>query len=162
MTNTRKYLAAVGLGAALAITCAGPSYAGDGIVRGGHHGHDHGHSGFAPSGTTCANIGEGAHANGVAAGSPGVLSGNQIQIPISIPINICGNSIDIIGLFNPAGGGGNGGGGNNGGGNNGGGNNGGGNDGGGNNGGGNNGGGNDGGGNNGGGNNGGGSSGGNS
>ncbi|UNO44103.1 chaplin [Streptomyces sp. MST-110588] len=33
---------------------------------------------------------------------PGVLSGNALQVPIQIPINICGNSIDIIGLLNPA------------------------------------------------------------
>ncbi|MFE2105851.1 chaplin [Kitasatospora sp. NPDC059463] len=41
-------------------------------------------------------------AEGVAANSPGVLSGNQIQIPVHIPVNVCGNSINIIGLLNPA------------------------------------------------------------
>ncbi|WP_316523399.1 chaplin [Kitasatospora brasiliensis] len=41
-------------------------------------------------------------AEGVAAGSPGVVSGNQIQIPLDIPINLCGNTIDIIGALNPA------------------------------------------------------------
>ncbi|MER5353230.1 chaplin [Kitasatospora sp. NPDC002551] len=41
-------------------------------------------------------------AHGVAANSPGVLSGNQIQIPVHIPVNVCGNSINIIGLLNPA------------------------------------------------------------
>ncbi|MDF9814562.1 chaplin [Streptomyces sp. SPB162] len=34
--------------------------------------------------------------------SPGVLSGNSIQIPIHIPVNVCGNTIDIIALLNPA------------------------------------------------------------
>lgn len=43
-----------------------------------------------------------AHADGVAVGSPGVLSGNLIQIPVHIPINVCGNSISVIGLLNPA------------------------------------------------------------
>ncbi|MEU1375895.1 chaplin [Streptomyces triculaminicus] len=43
-----------------------------------------------------------AGAKGVAAGSPGVISGNVIQVPIHIPINICGNTIDIVGLLNPA------------------------------------------------------------
>jgi len=43
-----------------------------------------------------------ATAEGVAVGSPGVLSGNVIQIPIHIPINICGNSINVIGALNPA------------------------------------------------------------
>ncbi|MEV0281985.1 chaplin [Streptomyces sp. NPDC050610] len=43
-----------------------------------------------------------AGAAGGAVGSPGVLSGNQLQIPVHIPVNLCGNSIDIIGLLNPA------------------------------------------------------------
>ncbi|AZQ71651.1 MULTISPECIES: chaplin [Streptomyces] len=43
-----------------------------------------------------------AGARGVAVGSPGVVSGNVIQIPIHVPINLCGNSIDIVGLLNTA------------------------------------------------------------
>ncbi|WP_328914534.1 MULTISPECIES: chaplin [unclassified Streptomyces] len=43
-----------------------------------------------------------AGAGGAAIGSPGVLSGNVVQVPIHIPINLCGNSIDIIALLNPA------------------------------------------------------------
>ncbi|MDT9686604.1 chaplin ChpH [Streptomyces sp. TRM76323] len=43
-----------------------------------------------------------AGANGAAVGSPGVLSGNVVQVPIHIPINVCGNTVDIIGLLNPA------------------------------------------------------------
>ncbi|EPH44646.1 chaplin [Streptomyces aurantiacus] len=43
-----------------------------------------------------------AGASGAALNSPGVISGNQIQIPLHVPINLCGNSIDIIGLLNPA------------------------------------------------------------
>lgn len=46
--------------------------------------------------------GGGANATGAAIGSPGVLSGNVIQIPINIPINICGNSINVFGALNPA------------------------------------------------------------
>ncbi|OEJ95088.1 chaplin [Streptomyces thermolilacinus] len=42
-----------------------------------------------------------ASANGAAVGSPGVLSGNVVQVPIHIPVNICGNTINIIGLLNP-------------------------------------------------------------
>ncbi|MEV5105868.1 chaplin [Streptomyces massasporeus] len=41
-------------------------------------------------------------AQGAAAGSPGVLSGNVIQVPINIPINLCGNTINIVALLNPA------------------------------------------------------------
>ncbi|MFE7120539.1 chaplin [Streptomyces sp. NPDC057654] len=45
---------------------------------------------------------DGAWATGAAIGSPGVLSGNLVQIPIDVPVNVCGNSIDVIGLLNPA------------------------------------------------------------
>ncbi|MFI1249839.1 chaplin [Streptomyces anulatus] len=41
-------------------------------------------------------------AEAVAAHSPGVLSGNIIQAPIHIPVNVCGNTINVIGLLNPA------------------------------------------------------------
>ncbi|GAA2519226.1 chaplin [Streptomyces gobitricini] len=43
-----------------------------------------------------------ANANGAAVGSPGVISGNVIQVPIHIPINACGNTVNVIGLLNPA------------------------------------------------------------
>lgn len=42
-----------------------------------------------------------AGADGAAVGSPGVLSGNVIQVPVHVPVNVCGNSIDIIALLNP-------------------------------------------------------------
>jgi hypothetical protein len=31
-------------------------------------------------------------------GSGGVLSGNQVVVPVSIPVNVCGNSIAVIGI----------------------------------------------------------------
>ncbi|WP_175412809.1 chaplin [Streptomyces sp. TRM64462] len=43
-----------------------------------------------------------AGASGAAIGSPGVLSGNVVQVPIHVPINVCGNSVNIIALLNPA------------------------------------------------------------
>lgn len=43
-----------------------------------------------------------AGAEGVAAHSPGVASGNVLQLPINVPINVCGNTIDIVGVLNPA------------------------------------------------------------
>ncbi|MEV6678948.1 chaplin [Streptomyces erythrochromogenes] len=43
-----------------------------------------------------------AGAQGVAAGSPGVGSGNLIQVPIHIPVNACGNTVGVIGLLNPS------------------------------------------------------------
>lgn len=41
-------------------------------------------------------------ANGAASGSPGVLSGNNVQVPVSTPVNVCGNSVNVVGLLNPA------------------------------------------------------------
>ncbi|MER7836500.1 chaplin [Streptomyces sp. NPDC096040] len=43
-----------------------------------------------------------AGAQGEAVGSPGVVSGNVIQVPVNIPVNVCGNTVDVIGLLNPA------------------------------------------------------------
>ncbi|MEU2228321.1 chaplin [Streptomyces sp. NPDC018347] len=43
-----------------------------------------------------------AGAGGVAAHSPGVVSGNVVQVPVHVPVNVCGNTVDIIGLLNPA------------------------------------------------------------
>lgn len=43
-----------------------------------------------------------AEAEGYAFGSPGFLSGNVIQVPVHLPINLCGNSVNVIGLLNPA------------------------------------------------------------
>ncbi|WP_052849873.1 chaplin [Streptomyces avicenniae] len=43
-----------------------------------------------------------SHAAGAAVGSPGVLSGNVVQVPVHVPINVCGNTISVIGLLNPA------------------------------------------------------------
>ncbi|MFH8608818.1 chaplin [Streptomyces sp. NPDC018029] len=41
-------------------------------------------------------------AQGAATNSPGVISGNTAQVPVHIPVNVCGNSINVIGLLNPA------------------------------------------------------------
>ncbi|WP_371627407.1 chaplin [Streptomyces sp. NBC_01116] len=43
-----------------------------------------------------------AGAQGLAAASPGVLSGNAVQVPVHVPVNLCGNTINVIGLLNPA------------------------------------------------------------
>jgi hypothetical protein len=43
-----------------------------------------------------------ADAQGAAIGSPGVLSGNLLQVPVHVPVNVCGNTINVIGLLNPA------------------------------------------------------------
>ncbi|MFJ4841796.1 chaplin [Streptomyces sp. NPDC088746] len=43
-----------------------------------------------------------ASADGVAANSPGVGSGNAVQVPVHVPVNLCGNTVDVIALLNPA------------------------------------------------------------
>ncbi|MFF8694788.1 chaplin [Streptomyces sp. NPDC015144] len=62
-------------------------------------------------GNKCANVGgqgggggQGASAEGAAVGSPGVLSGNVVQVPVDVPVNACGNSVNVVGALNPAGG----------------------------------------------------------
>ncbi|MDX3312676.1 chaplin [Streptomyces sp. NPDC054884] len=43
-----------------------------------------------------------AGAEGAAVKSPGVISGNLVQVPVHVPINLCGNTINVIGALNPA------------------------------------------------------------
>lgn len=53
---------------------------------------------LAGAGVAAADAG----AQGAAVQSPGVLSGNVVQVPIHVPVNTCGNTVNIIGLLNPA------------------------------------------------------------
>ncbi|MEU7136207.1 chaplin family protein [Streptomyces sp. NPDC046261] len=58
----------------------------------GHGGHGHGgHGGYGHGG---------ALADGKSVGSPGVASGNTAQVPVSIPVNACGNSVNVVGIGN--------------------------------------------------------------
>lgn len=43
-----------------------------------------------------------SEAKGFAAHSPGVLSGNVVQVPVHVPVNVCGNTISAPGLLNPS------------------------------------------------------------
>jgi ChpA-C len=43
-----------------------------------------------------------SHACGAAVKSPGVGSGNLAQVPVHVPVNLSGNSVNVIGLLNPA------------------------------------------------------------
>ncbi|MFE0648866.1 chaplin [Streptomyces sp. NPDC059534] len=43
-----------------------------------------------------------AGAEAAAVKSPGVGSGNAVLVPINIPINLCGNTVNVIGALNPA------------------------------------------------------------
>ncbi|MFD8545067.1 chaplin [Streptomyces sp. NPDC059649] len=52
----------------------------------------------ASGGTAYADAGAG----GSAADSPGVLSGNSVQVSVDTPVNACGNSVDGAAALNPA------------------------------------------------------------
>ncbi|MFE7167648.1 chaplin ChpH [Streptomyces sp. NPDC057616] len=41
-------------------------------------------------------------AQGAAVHSPGIVSGNVVQVPVHVPVNVCGNTVSVIGLLNPA------------------------------------------------------------
>ncbi len=41
-------------------------------------------------------------AQGAAQHSAGVLSGNTVQVPVNVPVNVCGNSVDAAAALNPA------------------------------------------------------------
>ncbi|GGT40686.1 chaplin [Streptomyces chromofuscus] len=41
-------------------------------------------------------------AGAAAVGSPGVVSGNVVQVPVHVPINVCGNTVNFIAALNPA------------------------------------------------------------
>ncbi|MFF9171652.1 chaplin ChpE [Streptomyces sp. NPDC014776] len=58
--------------------------------------------GLIAAGAGMASATEGAHAEGTAVGSPGVVSGNVIQAPVHVPVNVVGNSVNVIGALNPA------------------------------------------------------------
>ncbi|MET9356690.1 LAXTG-anchored chaplin ChpB [Streptomyces sp. NPDC006617] len=45
---------------------------------------------------------DGAGAEGSAAGSPGLISGNTVQLPVDVPVDVCGNTVNVVGLLNPA------------------------------------------------------------
>ncbi|MGW2510275.1 chaplin family protein [Streptomyces scopuliridis] len=79
--------------------CANVSGKPSGGAHGG--GHDGGYGGGHPGATHTVPAG-GSHAGGGAADSPGVGSGNSVEVPIDIPVNACGNTVDVIGLLNPA------------------------------------------------------------
>lgn len=51
-------------------------------------------------GAGAASADSGAEA--IAAHSPGLLSGNVVQVPTHVPVNACGNTVSVIGVLNPA------------------------------------------------------------
>ncbi len=62
--------------------------------KGGGSGHDHSGGG--------SHAGSGSHAGGHTSDSPGVGSGNHVQVPVDVPVNVCGNSVAVVGVGNAA------------------------------------------------------------
>ncbi|MFF3724357.1 chaplin family protein [Streptomyces erythrochromogenes] len=60
----------------------------------------------AGGGLAVAGVSGLAHADAEAAGnaerSPGLLSGNLVQLPVNLPVNLCGNTVNVVGALNPA------------------------------------------------------------
>ncbi|MEU4497319.1 chaplin [Streptomyces sp. NBC_00210] len=54
----------------------------------------------AGAGVASATTG-GAYAGGSASNSPGVVSGNLVQVPVHVPVNVTGNTVNVIGALNP-------------------------------------------------------------
>ncbi|MEV7467815.1 chaplin [Streptomyces kronopolitis] len=53
-------------------------------------------------GANCSTAYADAGAGGGTANSPGVLSGNSVQLTVDTPVNACGNSVDAGAALNPA------------------------------------------------------------
>ncbi|MFI8104017.1 chaplin family protein [Streptomyces sp. NPDC086023] len=62
------------------------------------------------AGNTCAHKGGGAKdrtpardssTSGSVKDSPGVLTGNLVQLPVKVPVNASGNSVNLVGVGNP-------------------------------------------------------------
>ncbi|MFG2087934.1 MULTISPECIES: chaplin family protein [unclassified Spirillospora] len=90
-----KKLAATGvLGFAVAASAlnAAPAHA---ATFGGHDGHGghHGHGGHGGHGG-----GDSWFSDNETSGNGSILGGNQIIAPISVPVNVCGNAVAVIGL----------------------------------------------------------------
>jgi hypothetical protein len=64
------------------------------------------------AGNSCANEDDGrggrpgrtggAVAQGSGKDSPGVISGNGVQLPVDLPVNVTGNSVNVVGIGNPS------------------------------------------------------------
>ncbi|MGW1275118.1 chaplin family protein, partial [Streptomyces sp. NPDC002491] len=61
-----------------------------------------GHDGRGGHGGSGASSGGGATAQGDMEGSPGVVSGNGLQLPVQLPVNVSGNSVNVVGIGDPA------------------------------------------------------------
>ncbi|MFD5240097.1 LAXTG-anchored chaplin ChpA [Streptomyces tendae] len=72
----------------------------DGNGHGGGYGEDTSSSSSSSASSSTSSSG-GSHADGATVGSPGVGSGNNTQVPVDVPVNLCGNTVDVIAALNP-------------------------------------------------------------
>ncbi|MEV0409222.1 chaplin [Streptomyces sp. NPDC050448] len=56
--------------------------------------------GLLAAGAGVSSAHGGASAEGEATCSPGVVSGNLVQAPVDVPVNVVGNTVTVIGLLN--------------------------------------------------------------
>ncbi|MFG2573843.1 chaplin family protein [Streptomyces sp. NPDC048481] len=75
---------------------------GPGAATHGAHHASSSSSGSSSSPSSSSGRGGGASALGDAVGSPGVVSGNGIKLPVDLPVNVSGNSVNVVGIANPA------------------------------------------------------------
>lgn len=59
-------------------------------------------AGIAAGASAGAAVATDAHADGKATNSPGIGSGNLVQAPVHVPVNVTGNSVNVVGILNPA------------------------------------------------------------
>jgi hypothetical protein len=67
-----------------------------------HYGSGSGYDGGYGSDYGSGNYSGDQTGGSVATGSPGLLSGNSLDIPVQAPINACGNTVNPVGLLNVA------------------------------------------------------------
>ncbi|OKK19764.1 chaplin [Streptomyces sp. CB00455] len=58
--------------------------------------------GLLAAGAGVSSAHGGAQAQGEALSSPGVASGNLVQVPVNVPVNVVGNAVTVVGLLNGA------------------------------------------------------------
>ncbi|GKQ39676.1 chaplin [Streptomyces sp. A012304] len=76
--------------------------AGNSCTNQGGNGGDSAGGGSSTGGSGANSGSGGAQADGHSSHSPGVASGNTVQAPVHVPVNVCGNSVDVVGILNPA------------------------------------------------------------
>ena len=71
----------------------------DSDVHGGPHGSARSATAQEEADSQSDGYPSGATAQGITQGSPGLLSGNSLSLPIEAPVNVCGNSVDAVALL---------------------------------------------------------------